>query len=177
MIQLYRDGKASAFDEIYRRYSKRLLYFSYRMVGHDESKAQDILQEVFLKLADQPYLFDTSKQFKPWIFTVVANTCRKTFREAESIELADHHFEAPQQHSALEAQIDAKQFKRVLRVALNELKPIHRAVFVLRFQEQLSVKEISEVLAINEGTVKSRIHHATKQLTEKLEVFNPINQD
>lgn len=175
-MQLYRDGKAAAFEELYRRYAKRLLYFIYRMVGHDEAKAQDILQDVFLKLADQPFLFDVSKTFKPWIFTVAANAARKSYREVETIEVDETHFNSVNQFQMVDAAFDHKVFKRALRLELNQLKAGHRAVFILRYQEQFSVKEISQVLAINEGTVKSRLHYVTKHLAEKLEIFNPINQ-
>lgn len=175
-MQLYCEGKAAAFEELYRRYSKRLLYFIYRMVSHDEAKAQDILQDVFLKLADQPYLFDVGKTFKPWVFTIAANAARKSYRGIETTVVEEAHFNTINQPASVDAVLDHKVFKRALRLELNQLKPGHKAVFVLRYQEQFSVKEISQVLAISEGTVKSRLHYVTKHLADKLEVFNPINK-
>ena len=58
----------SAFDELYRRYSHRLLRYFYRELGGDEGKAQDFLQEIFLKIVEKPELFDTERRFSSWIF-------------------------------------------------------------------------------------------------------------
>lgn len=173
-MELFSAGKPAAFEELYRRYSKRLLHFCYRMLNHDEAKAQDVLQDVFLKIADQPFLFDTSRKFKPWIFMVTANACRKTYREKEWSDLDETNTNDFSLNE--EIRIDNQEFKRALRSELNQLKPGHRAVFILRIQERLSIKEISEILEVNEGTVKSRIHYTLKLLAEKLEIYNPINQ-
>ena len=69
--------------------------------------------------------------------------------------------------------IDQKLFRLRLDKALNELDDIHRMVFMLRFTEELTVPEIAVILDIPEGTVKSRIHHTVRRLSERLHDFSP----
>ena len=173
-MRAFQNGKASAFDEIYRRYSKRILHFMYRMLHNDEERAQDLLQDLFVKILERPERFDASRNFKSWVFTVAANLCRNEARHPSFLQIEDEPL--PQaQFDQLISRVDNKIFKRHLKQELNLLSYEHKSVFILRFQEKLSIKEIAEVMDCSPGTVKSRIHYAVKKLAEKLEMFNPIN--
>ncbi|HLP14136.1 MAG TPA: RNA polymerase sigma factor, partial [Flavobacteriales bacterium] len=70
----------AAFNEIYDRYGKRILSFMYKMLDADKHKAQDFLQDLFLKIAENPHLFDPGKKFYTWVFAVAANMCRTAYR-------------------------------------------------------------------------------------------------
>jgi len=69
--------------------------------------------------------------------------------------------------------LDRSLFTARLTDALEELEDIHRTCFILRYQEELSIKEISEVMDCPEGTVKSRLYYALRKLSDKLQVFRP----
>lgn len=172
---LFQEGKQRAFDELYRRYSQRLLHFVYRMLDHREDLAQDVLQDVFSKLAEQPKLFNAQRSFKPWIFTVTANQCRKQFRTPDFVDPEDVASELPQESLDMAAMLDGQRFKRALKRELTLLKYEHRCTFILRYQEQLSIREVSEVMECSEGTVKSRIHYTLKHLAVRLKAFSPVN--
>jgi len=73
-------GEEAAFDELYNRYSKRLLVYFYRMLGRNEEKAQDFLQDFFLKLIEKPHLFSSKNRFSSWVFTVASNMCKNEYR-------------------------------------------------------------------------------------------------
>ncbi len=170
-------GKTEAFNEMHRRYSKRLLHFFYRMLNHDEARAQDLLQDLFLKLVESPEKFDTKRQFKPWVFTVAANLARKEYRQPFTNELHEDHMSGQELVDGLIAPIDTKIFKKHLRKELLNLSYEHRSVFILRHQEKLSLKEIAEVMDCSLGTVKSRLFNANKNLADKLKIFKPLYQN
>ncbi len=172
-------GEMRAFDELYSRYSKRLLHFFFRMLRKDAEKAQDFLQDIFLKIVEKPYLFDCKKRFSTWVFTVANNMCKNEYRRLQvrqngSIYVGD--FNTTENDIVLpkiEQQIDNQHFKKMVVGELATMSEAKRSVFLLRYQEQFSIKEISEILNCSEGTVKSRLFYTTKALAQKLQAYNP----
>lgn len=172
LMDLLQKGSTSAFDEIYARYSKKLLAFVYRLVNGNEALAQDILHDVFLKIIENPKAFDTRKKLKPWLYTVAANAGRKAHRKPITVELTDTV--DTKLGSAYQPNLsDQKGLDTTLNKALNQLSEEHKAVFVLKHQQYMSIKEIAEILKIPEGTVKSRLYTATKKLARTLKHLNP----
>ena len=114
LMERFQGGDHTAFETLYRRYSKRLLHFVYRMLNHDEPRAQDVLQEVFTRIVEQPMRFDTSRSFKPWIFTVTANACRKEFRGPGFEDSDPNEHELRLNEPPIETRLDQQAFKRAL---------------------------------------------------------------
>ena len=173
-------GEASAFDEIYKRYSKPMFGYFVRMLNYDKHKAEDALHDLFLKVIEKPHLFDTSKPFRTWLYTIAYNNCKNQYKHNEIVKEAhreikhtgdnlDEHF-----ITRAAASMDAKDFKKALMEALAELPHDKKATFVLRYQEDRTIAEIAELMECSEGTVKSRIHYTIKILSEKLKVYNPL---
>ena len=167
---LQRSKDESAFNELYERYSQRLLYFMFKMLGQDEAKAQDFLQDVFLKIITAPEKFDPSKNFKTWIFTVAANLCKNTYRQSKPIQIELHESIVSDQYKSDDL-LDQQFFHSALADRLNELLPVYKEAFILRYHEGLSLKEIGEVVGAPLGTVKSRLHSALRILSHELEHF------
>jgi RNA polymerase sigma-70 factor (ECF subfamily) len=170
------EGQNEAFDELYHRYSKKMLYYFYRLLNHDEDKAQDFLQDLFIKVVERPEMFNTNKRFSSWLYTVASNMCKNEYRNPYMTGISDDEYELNAMAVNVDnliAQIDHKVFKKHLKKALTQLEYVHRATFILRFQERLSIREISEVMECSEGTVKSRIHNCNKKLAQKLKQFHP----
>jgi RNA polymerase sigma-70 factor (ECF subfamily) len=76
LIPLVVTGDDKAFNELYLRYNQRLLYYFYRMLGNSNDKAQDFLQDIFIKVIDKAHLFDNSRKFSTWIFSIAYNMCK-----------------------------------------------------------------------------------------------------
>ncbi|MCB9261191.1 MAG: RNA polymerase sigma factor [Flavobacteriales bacterium] len=171
LMSFVQQGSSSALEELYKRYSKPLLVLIYRMLNGNEIAAQDLLHQVFLKIMEKPKKFDTTKKFKPWLFAVAANECRKSFRQATTENLSEVADWANADSQT--ARYEQREFYHQLEIALNKLNYEMREVFVLKHQQQLSIKEIATVLEIPEGTVKSRLHYALKTLATQLNEFNP----
>lgn len=169
-------GEVPAFDVLYHRYNKRLLYYFYKMLGQDEHKAQDFLHDVFLKIVERPELFSPERKFSTWVFSVANNMCKNEYRRmnvrrTEDIEVDDLAFG----EDGIPDRIDRQAFSDMLAVELDGLSEEHKAVFLLRYHENFSVREISEVVQCPEGTVKSRLFYALRRLAKRLQTFNPNN--
>ncbi len=172
LMSLIQNGEETAFNEIYQRYSGRLLHFMFRMLGQDEAKAQDFLQDVFLKIVSSPEKFDTTKNFKTWVFTVAANLCKNSFRKK------DKHFADLSEIQSIDSindfdLVDQQSFKKELSTKLDQLHPVYKEAFILRYHEGLSLNEIALVANCPLGTVKSRLHSAIRILSKKLIHYQP----
>lgn len=175
------NGEVLAFDEIYYRYSKQLLGYFIRMLNFDKGLAEDALQDLFLKIAECPEKFDASRSFKTWIFSIASNSCKNFYRHQkvvfESKEELSYLGEKANNDEFLKAasRMDAKEFRKILDEALNELSPEKKEAFILKYQEDKTIADIAFIQNCPEGSVKSRLHYTLKTLEEKLKIFNPSN--
>ena len=167
LMRLIQAGNEMAFNEIYQRYSKRLLHFIYRVIGNDAEKAQDLLQDLFVKIASAPEKFNPDKNFKTWVFTVTANLCKNSFRGQQHsfVPLSSVEFANP---FALMDSFDKTLFNQELQQYLDQLPSVYKNTFVLKYFQGLSLNEIAQIEDCPLGTVKSRLHSALKILSQKL---------
>ncbi len=184
LMQGVQKGKVAAFNELYDRYSRRLLSYFYRELGGDREKAQDFLQEVFMKIVEKPQLFDTQRSFSSWIFTVAYNMCKNEYRRLDVRKSTEDDLRLDQLSSRVETEgqnpeqkVDEETFHKALLAELEEFGDGHRSAFLLRHQQNLSIKEIAEILGCSEGTVKSRLFYTTQKLAAKLKEFNPLQTE
>lgn len=170
-------GNSRAFTEVYERYSRPMLNYFYKMLWQDKLKAEDFMQELFTKIIHKPHLFNSKLKFKTWIFSIANNMCKNEYRKQEVRKGSnnDLHDNIVSDDSADQVKkVDESIFNDRLKEELNLLSSSHREVFILRFKQGLSLKEIAEVLGVSEGTVKSRVFYTLKKLSANLKEFNPI---
>ena len=170
MISIY-NGDVYAFNELYGRYKSRLLYYFYRMLGNSKEKSQDFLQEIFIKIIERPELFNSSRRFSTWIFSIAHNMCKNEYRsqEVRKIIKRDEHIDIIQEE---DSDNDSQEQIELLFRELELLEEVEKTAFILRYREGFSIKEISVVLDLAEGTVKSRLFYTRKKLIEKLQIKN-----
>lgn len=160
-------GDMGAFREIYQRASGYVYTLAYRVVNRKHD-AEEVTQDVFLKLHQSLGSFKFEASFKTWLYRIAVNTAlnhakkrsRVTMREVEEV------FEDPAtvtQPDAAKA-IEAGETERQLRKLLDQLNPDQRACIVLREIEGLDYKGISDSLGININTVRSRLKRARETL-------------
>ena len=171
-------GDKKAFDEIYRRYAGPLKGYFKRMLWRDDEKAEDFVHDLFAKIIRKPDAFDTKRSFKTWVYTIACNMCKNEYKKQEvrkntSIGF-DQHYNISDEKTNLIKEIEFNQFGEAFSEKLNELDAKHKEVFTLRHVEGLSIKEIAQIAQINEGTVKSRIFYATKQLAKLLKEYKTL---
>jgi RNA polymerase sigma-70 factor (ECF subfamily) len=169
-----------AFEELVERYQRRLLNFVYRTIG-DRERAEDLVQEVFIRVHRHLARFDQSKKFSTWIYTIASNLAKNELRNRSRNPLvlfqtikknweADHRplqFEDPQNRP------DDLYRKRHLRELVDwsvaQLPQHHRVVFVLRELEGKTYEEIADITGCNLGTVKSRLNRARNRFAQLIE--------
>lgn len=166
LMQRISKGNAKAFEVLYDRYSALIYRFCYRMLWQNQAMSEDFTQDIFLKIIEKPNLFDTNRSFKSWIYALAANKCKNAYRDKKDIQSIDNHvFEYLED---IELDIDIQQFETHLATAIDKLELSVKQCFVLRYLEDLSIKEIALIVGIPEGTVKSRLHFTTKKLATEL---------
>lgn len=175
MIELSKGDKL-AFDELYGRYSKQLLGYFINMLWRDKEKAEDFVHDLFAKIIRNPEYFDVNRSFKTWLFSVASNMCKNEYKKLEvrkNMSIGVDDYRNVSSLSNVLSEVQDIQFKEAFEENLEKLDEKHREVFTLRHFDGLSMKEIAEIMGINEGTVKSRLFYATKHLAEQLKSFNP----
>lgn len=177
LMALLSKGDKRAFDELYNRYSGVLFGYFNKMLWRDREKAEDLVHDIFAKIIVNPLAFDVSRSFKTWLFAVACNMCkneykRKEVRKNTSIGI-DSHISVSSDINVLN-EVQDRIFMSAFDESLIQLDDKHRDVFTLRHLQGFSLKEIADVLEINEGTVKSRLFYATKQLAEKLKEYQVV---
>ena len=161
-----------AFAELYDRYSARMYRFFLRMLGRNAAQAEDFTQDLFLKTMEKSVFFDPSRKFSTWLYTLASNMCKNEYRRRNPFVSPD--FGLDQALPMTEHQpeyLDKPFLEKQLQHAIDRLDDIHRQCFVLRWQEELSVREIADIVGCPEGTVKSRLHHALRKVTKEVEVL------
>lgn len=169
-------GDKKSFEELYARYSKKLLWFLYKLLNRDKAKAEDFLQDVFMKIIERPEQFDSTKKFSTWVYTVATNLCRNEIRNTITRQrlMDESSIKKEQiQHESYHATIDHKLFKTELQTIYETLNEKDRIIFVLRFQHQIPITEIAEILACPEGTVKSSTYYLLKKIAKKIPHHKP----
>lgn len=166
LMQYIGKRNTQAFEVLYERYSALMFRFFYRMLWQNNEIANDFTQDIFLKVIEKANTFDTSRNFKSWIYSIAANMCKNAYRNKKTIETIDN--QSFEYNENIVFNLDMERYETHLAKAIDELSPMHRECFVLRFLEDLSVKEIALIAAIPEGTVKSRLHFATKKIAAEL---------
>lgn len=174
LILEMQNGKELAFQELYDRYAKHLYQYFYRRMWKDKEKAEDFVHDLFTKIIHNPKAFDTSRSLKTWVFSVANNMTINEYKKQSVRQVVSSGMEdnlAVAHSSALDTELQDSMFKEALEKELEQLDEKHREAFELRHIQGFSVKEIADTLGINEGTVKSRVFYAVKQLTGKLMEF------
>jgi RNA polymerase sigma-70 factor (ECF subfamily) len=170
-------GDKRAFDELYKRFYGQLLGYFKNMLWRDHEKAEDMVHDLFAKIIKNPDYFDANRSFRTWLFSVASNMCKNEYKKMEvrknTVSGVDEYRTVSASSNVLN-EVQDIQFQEAFEEGLQELDEKHREVFTLRHLDGLSMKEIAEVMELNEGTVKSRLFYATKQLAEKLKVYNPV---
>ena len=156
-----------AFAVLYDRYSPRMYRFFFRMLWRDAAKAEDFTQEIFLKIIEKPQHFDPERNFRTWIYTLATNLCKNEYRRPPPPDMT---WDDPDLwEDTLPEKLDKELFEHHLRHCIAQLSEAHHQCFVLRYQEEMSVAEIAEIVGCPEGTVKSRLHHALRQVAGQME--------
>lgn len=179
LIQKLINHDETAFDELYRRYEKRLYDLAYRLSSND-ADAKDAVQDTFYEVHRSIHTLREPKYFSLWIRKVLLSKIKTIFAKNKDMVLPDHdyrflnHLEEnkdflPIDHMHYESdQLQLQDF-------INQLAPHYREVLILTYFEHLKNQEISELLDVPIGTVKSRLNMARSILKQNIETYEKKN--
>lgn len=172
-------GDENAFNELYSQYYKQA-YFIALKISNCDADAKDAAQETFIQIKKSINDLHEPKNFRKWMSMIVLSKCNKIFRKNKYAIVDPSVLNGLQQeekrsymtgHQAMETQ----SRKDILLQLMKRLTYQQREVLVLTYFEQMSMKEIAEVLAIPEGTVKSRLKNAKEVLKKHVMKFEESN--
>ena len=171
VVAVFLAGEKRAFNELVERYQNRLLNFIYRTTG-DRERAEDLVQETFIRVYRHLHRFDQSKKFSTWVYTIASNLAKNELRNRsrnplvlfQALRKNNDADQRPLEWEDNTYRPDDLFRKRHLRSqvedAVEQLPEHHRTVFLLREMEGKTYEEIAEITDTNLGTVKSRLNRA-----------------
>jgi len=174
IIERCLNGDQAAWETIVRLYWRKVFNIAYKFVGrHDQ--AEDLTQDVFLKLYKSLDTFDRRANFQTWLISVSRNLCidhyRSVRKERETINRdVDPADVTPiAAEPAADKKLEQRDRVALLRVALDKLAPTLRTAVMLRDIQELTYQEIADRLSLPEGTVKSRINRGRTELARQIQ--------
>ena len=176
LILRFQEGDINAYNELVKRYKDRLLNFVFRYFNNVE-QAEDVVQDTLIKLYTHASYYKNVAKFSTWIFTIAKNNAltelRKNKRKkTDSLWTDDGKFiDISSTEESLESKVQNEIAIDQLNKFLDEIPENFRIAVVLRDFQELSYEEISKILEIPIGTIKSRINRGRIQLAEKMKHF------
>jgi len=175
-------GKEKAFGELVDRYRARIFSFILRMVKNHE-EANDVAQEVFVKLYRSLDTYDPSRNFSSWLFKIAQNMAIDHLRkqrtdivsldEPMETETSEYRIQVASSNLSPDRELEGLEVGEALEVAIEELEPSYRSAILLRHVEGRSYDEIADILELPLGTVKTYIFRARRMLRERLKNMLP----
>ena len=158
-------GRADAFRQLVESYQSLVFGVCVRMV-RDRHEAEDIAQEVFLRVHRSLHTWDPDRPLRSWLITIAANRCR-TWLAKSRIRLVDGTI-METLPEARPAETDAGELRNTLSAAVHDLRPEYRLAFQLFHEQGLGYGEMSEVMSRPVGTLKTWLHRARVEILAKL---------
>ena len=175
LIQRFQEGDSGVFDLLYLRYKHRIYGVIRTIILHRED-ALDLTQEVFLKAYQGLGSFKKTSQFYSWLYRITINRCidfmrrQAKHRVISNDPVSDdvfYHHEVIRHLSSPSKTVELEEFGMFLHQAVLQLTPKQREVFTLRYEEDLSLKEIARKMGRSIGTVKAhlfQLHHKLRKM-------------
>ena len=180
LLESYRKGNRADFTRLVERYQRELFHFLVRFLG-DRAAAEDVFQETFLQVHQAADQFDLQRRFRPWLFTIAANKARDLMRsqarrpanplqatispgDEESGQFIDLMASVTQ---APGARLEREEMQRLVHDTVMSMPDHLREILLLSYFHQFPYKQISDILNIPLGTVKSRLHAAVAHFADR----------
>jgi len=170
----YQKGETLAMDELLKRYKNPIYHFAFRLMGN-ASEAEDIAQEVFLRLHQFRANYRPIGKFRTWLFSITHNLCISNIRKRKWLTLWPRKYNEPEELVDFQSpdpspveQAVSNEMSVVLKSCIQDLPFLQKEALILREYENLDYQEISGILNKSLGTVKTLIHRARQNLKDKL---------
>jgi len=172
IIALVLKGETDLFEEIVKRYQDKIFRFVYQKVlNYDD--ALELTQEVFLKVYNSLKKFDIKRKFSPWIYKIAQNESYNFIKKRAKNKInviEDDVFAtmAKTERDLLRDEYNKSEEDDIIRKAINKLPEKYRLVVYYFYLEEMSLKEVSEILEVSIGSIKTRLTRGRRMLKENL---------
>lgn len=174
IIEACQQGDRAAFQLLFETYKDKVFSIAVYSNGGDRALADDITQQIFLKLFTAIRQFRGDSEFTTWLYRLVVNAClderrrrRRLLPWGETVAMRKAGERKPQ-----EKQYARREVSEAVQAAIGELKPKFRLPILLKYIEGLSYEEIATVMGCSKGTVASRLNRGHSQLAKRLSYLN-----
>ncbi|MBM7582584.1 RNA polymerase sigma-70 factor (ECF subfamily) [Caldicoprobacter guelmensis] len=176
LVEKAKKGDMVAFEELVSLYAKKIYNYCYRMTNNKED-AEDLAQEVFIKVYKNLKSFKGNSKISTWIYRIAYNTCIDKYKKGSKVDTVSLNpgkdedavgIELVSGDPLPEEEVIKKERYRKLQACIAALKPEYKTVIILRDIQNYSYEEIAEILQVPLGTVKSHISRARAALSDAL---------
>ena len=175
LMLLFQGGNENAYIELVNRYKDKLINFIFNYLGDIES-SEDVVQETMIKLYQKKHYYKEIAKFSTWLYTIAKNLANTELRKRKQRKTTllsqfskdDKMYDLPSNDNEVGQEIQTEIVSKIIREAVDQLSEKFKTVITLRDIQQLSYEDISEIIDVPIGTVKSRINRARLQLQVEL---------
>lgn len=180
IIEFQKNNDEKAFEILIQRFKNPLTNYVYRFLG-DYDSCVDVVQETFIKVYRYKNNYSSVAKFSTWVYTIAGNLARTEYQRRKRKNLfsinsygeENKTYEIPDESYRPDISTDANMKKEIIQKALMKIRDSYREAVILRDIQELSYDEISEILGIEVGTVKSRINRGRTELKKYLkDIYN-----
>jgi len=166
LVEDFQRGNESSFNELVLRYQERIYWVARRFV-QDHDNADDVVQDVFCRAYEGLGKFRGESGIYTWLYRITVNLAlnavrrqrvREFFRIDEILDIKDEHGEQPDEH------LEKKEQKQLIEQAVAQLPEKQKAVFILRYYDEMPYEEISKIMKTTVGGLKANYFHAVKKV-------------
>ncbi|PAV28190.1 RNA polymerase sigma factor SigW [Virgibacillus profundi] len=176
-IKQVKKGDQSAFEDVVSFFQNKIYQHCFRMLGNAH-EAEDMAQEAFIRAYVNIHSFDDNRKFSTWLYRIATNLTIDRIRkrkpdyfldaEIKGTEGLDMYSQLASKERLPDEEVESIDLQRYIHQEISELPPKYRSIIMLRYLEEFSLQEISDILDIPLGTVKTRIHRGREALRKRL---------
>jgi len=177
LIEKAQQGDTQAFEKLVKKYDRQVLSLAYQISGNTQD-AEDIYQEVFMRAFKGLSSFNKKSSFFTWLYRIAVNCsltyCNKRSKRSHvplENEGKDFSWEAIDNMPTPDKAVVNQELKGKIKRGVDNLSPMQKTTFILRFYHQLKIKEIAQITDKAEGTIKNYLFRATRNMQKKLSPY------
>tara|TARA_B100000700_G_scaffold186958_1_gene206026 strand:+ start:188 stop:769 length:582 start_codon:yes stop_codon:yes gene_type:complete len=175
LMKRFQNGDENAYVELVNRYRDKILNFIFNYIG-DFEISEDIVQDTMVKLYQKKHYYKEIAKFSTWLYTIAKNLANTELRKKKQrkttilshISKDDKPYDIPSDQPGTHQEIESEITSKIIRNAIDQLTDKFRTVILLRDIQELSYEDISSIVGVPIGTIKSRINRARLQLQIEL---------
>ena len=183
MVKGVQAGDEAAMARMYETFHEDFYYFILKTVNNDRELAEDLVQDTFVEILETIHKLEEPAAFVTWAKQIAYHKCTAYFRKKKELLLDENEdgtsvFDIQEEENAEfipDEALDSKELKQTVMAMINELPEEQRAALLLRYFNEVSVKEIAQIQNVSEGTVKSRLNYARKSIKQAVESYEKKN--